>query len=731
MYLLLFGCLFFPSFYFLTAQRYYFLHYIKITPFGTPDGHKQYPTETNKKLFEQFAADRDKEIEFQLIIYRKQQSIYYTCIQTLSNQNDYFGICVVFNGIYCSEPKKLYNCFCSIVRNEIINKRKILKTDQNDNVVFQAKVLISNKVDFDELEKKIKEEIAEQLGSSFVSIDPDFLESNDTKKIVYKNETTEYILNTSKAYQYVIITTKPKEKPHNRTKFENKIDNFIENHKWLRPVCLVFFFVVMALLIFLLITERCSLCGALWLEIPLVASLYFYFFKKFTNGNREMLLALFSFVVSIIGLTLTIDNSVFSESNGEYGNIIKRSFQKHNTIDISEKLNEWDSVPHLVFVLDVSGSIKSEKYNNKEECEELFNDVCRQMRSDTANIDKVLRNFLHNKEFAEYTEYDIYKLKILKIIAEKQEMYENKIDIVCFAGNVEHKKNIDCNKIIRIINNVESNQKFMEHSKTDFINLIDKLSNLYSVTTKRDNSNAPKFTFLFFSDYNHDVGKKFTNKENKKITDTIKELVYNFYSQQNFSNYFFTNASIQKSTEKEISVLPIFEELIDENSKAHLVQIEDDKFDFMDILPKEVVPIYYEHSYPKNDLRTDITFKKIGNKEKVRITLKKNPHNITDCHHQFSVYENDNLVSPVSEVELSPEKLLILTFSGRIIDTYNSTLLTFQSANRGFARFDIVFFKDLPWFCRYIIAVTIFFSYLCLLSITVSFFNYKNNSKFI
>jgi hypothetical protein len=34
MYLLLFGCLFFPSFYFLTAQRYYFLHYIKIIPTG-------------------------------------------------------------------------------------------------------------------------------------------------------------------------------------------------------------------------------------------------------------------------------------------------------------------------------------------------------------------------------------------------------------------------------------------------------------------------------------------------------------------------------------------------------------------------------------------------------------------------------------------------------------------------------------------------------------------------
>jgi hypothetical protein len=33
--------------------------------------------------------------------------------------------------------------------------------------------------------------------------------------------------------------------------------------------------------------------------------------------------------------------------------------------------------------------------------------------------------------------------------------------------------------------------------------------------------------------------------------------------------------------------------------------------------------------------------------------------------------------------------------------------------------------NSLPWFCRYIIAATIFFSYLCLLSLAISLFNYK------
>ncbi|GHT43161.1 hypothetical protein FACS189437_10980 [Bacteroidia bacterium] len=175
-------------------------------------------------------------------------------------------------------------------------------------------------------------------------------------------------------------------------------------------------------------------------------------------------------------------------------------------------------------------------------------------------------------------------------------------------------------------------------------------------------------------------------------------------------------------TEKELPVLPIFESLIDESSKAHLVKMEDDEYDFMDILPKELIPLYYQHAYPDGNLTTKLTFKEIGTNETVKISLKKSPHNIIDCHHLFTVYEKDTiLVSPASDIVLSVNNPLTLTFSGRIIDSYSSTLLTFQSANHGYARFDIVFFKDLPWFVRYIIAFSIFSFYLCLLSLVVCF----------
>ena len=691
--------------------------------FGKNGKKDLYYKSYKKELLHQITENSQE--KSQMTVYREEKIVHYVYTERLSNSDDYFGVCLTFNNNYCTDNKRLFELFKDTTKGLSTGNGKILKS-KFGTISFATTDFSRNKVEIGELEKVFQAKIDTDFATGFQQIDYKFEYGDETPQFVSLQDTSDYIVENIKKYCYVTITQTPKEQPHNHTKFEWRILNFKQNHKWVKWFCLVIFLSILALLIFLLKKERCSLYGALWLEVPLVLSLYFLFFEKFTRGKNEIMLTVFSFIVSIFGLALTIDNNVFSQSDGEYLNIVKRSFQKNNTIDISQSLNEWDSIPHLVFVLDVSGSTYSKKYDNNEESEELFKDVCRQMITDTTNIKNVLHNFLHKKKFTEYTEYDIYKLKILKIVAEKQEMYKNKIDIVCFAGDVKREKNVDCKKIINIINNLESNIEIIENDKTNFIKLITELLRLYSETPKKNQSDAPKYTFLFFSDYLHDIGETFTNKTRTQAKREITTLMYNFYSKQNFSNYFFTNHSTPIEKEKEISVLPIFKELIDENSKAHLVKMEDDEYDFMDILSKEVIPIYYEHSYPTNDLNTEITFKNLGNNETVRIALKKNPRTITDCHHQFAIYEKDaTLVSPTRDIELSSENLLTLTFSGRIIDSYSSTLLTFQSKNRGYARFDIVFFKDLPWFVRYIIASTIFFFYLFLLSLIVSMFNLK------
>ena len=174
--------------------------------------------------------------------------------------------------------------------------------------------------------------------------------------------------------------------------------------------------------------------------------------------------------------------------------------------------------------------------------------------------------------------------------------------------------------------------------------------------------------------------------------------------------------------------MDIYKNLANGDSKAHFLKIEDEEYDFMDILPKEIIPVYFENSFPKNHLRTKITFNDICKKENVRISLKNNLQKMADYHHQFAVFEKDTIpVFSSSIVEISPQNPLTLSFSGRITDNYSSTLLTFQSENHNYSRFDIVFFKNLPWFVRYVITITVSFLYLFILSMSILFINNKQN----
>jgi len=683
------------------------------------------------KLLERLAENCQS--ESQMIVYRSESSVYYVYVKKISNHGDYFGIGLIFNGTYCTANKSFLDFFEKTIKEKLVDRKKILEVDLNGKANFVSTDFSRNKVEIDDLNNFFKQEIDTTFGNSFPLLDPSSFMQGDGKPqyISLQDESDDYIVENIKRYNYVIIEPALIERPVKQS-FEKRIKNFKRKHKWLYYlICGLFFGLPLGRLIFLFKAENCTLPHALLLIIPTVIGFYFMFFEKFTKGKNEILLALFSFIVSILGLTLTLDNSVFSQSDGSYKKIIERSFKKDDTFDISNSVAQWDSIPYLVFVLDVSGSTKK-RYENQDEARELFKDVCKNLRGRILNIEDTLLFFLKNNN-RQYTEYDVYKLKILNIIAEEEELYQNKIHIACFADDVEFKKNVDCRTVIHFINTVESNKKYIGNDKTDFVKLLQKLSEKFDTKNLHERSQAPKYSFLFFSDYLHDIGKPLTKKDKENIIKEIKKSIYLFYCKQNFSNYFFSNSSQKNASiisDREISVYSIFKELAHNNdSKAHFVEIENTEYDFMDILSKEIIPIYYEHSYPKNNLTTNITFGDIKNDVTARISLSSNRQN-SNYRHQFSIFEKCTIpVFPSDEVQISPNNPLKLSFSGRVVNNYPATTLTFQSTNHGCSRFDIVFFKDLPWFACYIIVCTIFFFYLFLLSMLVWIISGSKDNK--
>ncbi|GEM_PF-7102928 len=696
--------------------------------FGKNENKYLYYKPEDEELLRQI-AERSP-VESQLTIYRIDACIYYVYIKRLSERENFFGFCLKFNGVYCNDNKKFFDLFEETIKDEVELNKKILNLGFNRKIIFASNNFSRNEVDIDNLDAFFHRKINEDFENDFSDIDASFDQANKQQQYLSFKDSHDYIIKSIKKYNYVTLTINPIKNPYSYLKFEERIINFKQNYTWVNYISAISLVSLSSWLVLGLVQQSFSFFKVLMLEIPIVLCFYFLSFGKFTKGRNEILLAVFSFIISILGVALTIDNSVFSSSDGKYSNIIKRSFKKDNIVDLSSNIKECDNTPWLVFVLDVSGSTKRKKYGNQEDAKELFKDVCRRLRGDTTKIKKVLKDFLkkYDKNCFQYTEYNVYKLKILDIISHNKEQYKDKIHIVCFAGDVESRKVSDCNEVIKFINNIESNKEFIDNNRTDFIKLIEKLTESFYLKSSKNVSKAPKYTFLFFSDYLHDVGKKISSKEKKKIIDSINTEISNFYSKQNFSNYFFTNPLLNVESDTEIPVFNIFKELVNENSKAHFLKIENEEYDFMDLLPTTFIPIYYEHSFPDKCLNTTITFTNIIGSKKARISLKTNPQSVAEYHQQFTLLEKDStLVFPSKEVEISPTNPLTLSFCGRIIDNYSSALLTIQSESRNYSRFDVVFFKDLPPFVRYVMATTLFFFFLFVLSMIILFINRWND----
>lgn len=720
--------------------------------FGTPNGmdFEQSPSTSYSNKFQQFAQDRKS--NSQLIVFRDNSLFYYIYIRGLSETtNEYFGICLIFNGVYCKKPIQLFNLFDKYFAN-IVQTQEILRIDKIGEITFTTDKLRDKTQEINRVNKLFQND--NFFKKYFDSVDGTFTQNIETVSLAI-TDNNQQILDATRNYNCVHILGIEKSdsdldkilkflsglqlntKTYTRSKFEQRIISLKKNNNWLNWVCGILstlIFLGLCLWIFIEI-KHVTFWSMLFVSFLFVISIYFLMFNIFTEGKQEMYFAILSFIFSILGIVITLDESVFSQSDGKYFKIIERCFEKNNLIDISEEINKCDTMPNLIYVLDVSGTVTKKVYENQNEAEELFNIICNSNKGSIENIEETLSSILAKKN-AKFTVYSMFLLKILSIIDNEKEKYKDrKFDIVYFADNIEGRQVVEMNTkstINAIRTLMVTNKEFINDKKTDFIVLLDSLSKMFGEFDSHKKSKIPKYSFMFFSDYIYDLEKSFSEKEKNKKLEDIKKKLIEFYSTQNFSNFFFLEKNNNNIDAKpnEIDIFPTIRELTDEKSKAHFVRMSDTEYTFLDLLSSEPIPLYYQNSYSKEDLQTKITFNNIRTVKNIKLSINSKPQSINDFHYQFSIFDKDlKQVYPSEVIHIDEKNPLIISFSGRIIEHYSYASLNIISTNRGSWRFDIVFFKDLPFFAKYIITFTMIFMWFCLLSFLLALSNHFSKGK--
>jgi hypothetical protein len=280
---------------------------------------------------------------------------------------------------------------------------------------------------------------------------------------------------------------------------------------------------------------------------------------------------------------------------------------------------------------------------------------------------------------------------------------ENNIHcLICFGIEpirtkyIENDGNISLEDIFIDINKVEKEQP-ANNKKTDFIKLFDEIIAHYEKQKSNDNE-IPKYSFAFFSDYVFETNDYY-------LSSDLKDRITDFCNNSHFSSFYYLDfKSREDYMEKNKEGIDIFPDIKDivKRERGQFIPITSGGINLFNLSSNTPIPIYYEYSYSDKQYGTKITFNDKSTNDKFKIVLEANVKNEIDYHHSFKL---DDKNFPVKNIELI--KPVILKFSGRVTNQFPRHSLVFCSENTGCCRYDIVFFKDFPWYVRYIVTVLI------------------------
>lgn len=174
--------------------------------FGTRNGkYDQYPKDTKSLLFKAFSKNRFD--ASQLHIYRDGQLVYYAFLHDLlqGKTEDYVGICLIFNSVYCRNIQNLFSVFQDTLLAESSKKEALLKTDGCGNFSFACDALYKNQAGINDIKAAFQKNI-HRISADFQSFDERFEIGNDSFKKMSLKDGNEAVNNRINKYKQIVIT---------------------------------------------------------------------------------------------------------------------------------------------------------------------------------------------------------------------------------------------------------------------------------------------------------------------------------------------------------------------------------------------------------------------------------------------------------------------------------------------------------------------------------------------
>jgi hypothetical protein len=194
--------------------------------FGTPNRYDQFPLDKkNTLLFKNFAQNTQN--GSQLIIYRDGQLFYYAYIYEfqVNNRSQYFGVCLIFNGVYCSDTKQIFDLFIYTISSEVLSKGEILLRNSNGNIVFAVNKFKNKQIEIDRL-RMIFQKYVNRFNRYFIVLNNSFIGMDEVKCMSIKDG-NEAISSAIHKYKQIILTESTVLKPVKRIKRNHRIIFFV------------------------------------------------------------------------------------------------------------------------------------------------------------------------------------------------------------------------------------------------------------------------------------------------------------------------------------------------------------------------------------------------------------------------------------------------------------------------------------------------------------------------
>jgi hypothetical protein len=188
--------------------------------FGTPNNsYDQFPLDGNSELFKDFAQNRRS--DSQLTIYRNEQLVYYTYVRELSmSPVSYFGVCLIFNGVYCHDMKRLFNLFVNTVDSEASIRGEILRSNKSGKMTFATDKFNNKQVEVESLRSLFQQKI-DQMSQDFPAFDQSFESGSETVKYISLNGGNNAVNEVFYKHRHVVVTLQtatPDTKPEPKNK---------------------------------------------------------------------------------------------------------------------------------------------------------------------------------------------------------------------------------------------------------------------------------------------------------------------------------------------------------------------------------------------------------------------------------------------------------------------------------------------------------------------------------